>query len=146
MTEDREKLVAPCGLDCGVCWLYLSRDSAEIWESVIAKGIPKEVLPCDGCRSTGGGCPVIQGECATRECAKEKGISSCAECGEFPCMKLAPVADKADSMPHNTKVFNLCVVQNQGVKELVRMSGNLKQAYYKGKLVLGEGPRLEGQD
>jgi len=144
--ENRKKLVAPCGLDCGICELYLSRKDEQLKNALMAKGIPEEVLPCDGCRAAEGACPVIDKKCATFECTHEKGISFCSQCSDFPCMKLAPAADKAEFLPHNTKLFNLCVIRNGGVAELIGKSLEIKQSYYRGKMEIGAGPKLQSRE
>jgi hypothetical protein len=138
----RAKLIAPCGLDCGICELYLSRDEEQLMDALISKGISKEVLPCDGCRAIEGRCPAIHDKCATFQCANENRISFCSECNDFPCMKLAPAADRAEVLPHNTKLFNLCVIQSCGVEKLIEQALEIKQSYYKGKMKIGEGPGL----
>ena len=139
--ENRIKLVAPCGLDCGICELYMSRKNQKLMDFLVSTGIPKEVLPCDGCNSIEGKCPVIHGKCATFECITEKGISYCSECNDFPCMKLAPTADRSDVLPHNMKVYNLCTIKKDGVEEFIRKSLKIKQLYFKGKMEIGEGPK-----
>ncbi len=144
--ENRTKLIAPCGLDCSICGLYLSRNDEQLMDDLISKGIPKEVLPCDGCRAVEGGCPVIHGKCATFECANENRILFCSECNDFPCMKLAPAADKAEVLPHNTKLYNLCVIQRHGVEELIERVLEIKQSYFRGRMEIGEGPKLESED
>jgi hypothetical protein len=140
--ENRTELIAPCGLDCGICELYLSRNDEQLMGALISKGIPKEVLPCDGCRAMEGRCPVIHGKCATFECANENRIWFCSECDDFPCMKLAPAADQAEVLPHNTKLYNLCVIQKIGVEGLTERSLEIKQSYYRGRMEIGEGPKL----
>jgi hypothetical protein len=57
-------------------------------------------------------------------------------------MKLAPAADRAEVLPHNTKLFNLCVIQSCGVEKLIEQALEIKQSYYKGKMKIGEGPGL----
>lgn len=141
--ESRIKLVAPCGIDCGICELYLSRDNQQIMDYLISKGVPEDVLPCDGCRNIKGKCPVIKGDCLTYKCADEKDVLYCSECSDFPCMKLAPAADRADALPHNVKLFNLCIIDKHGVDELLKKSLNIKQVYFKGKMKIGEGPKLD---
>lgn len=140
--EDRLNLVAPCGLDCGICELYLSRDNRKLMDMLVSMGIPEEVLPCDGCKSNKGDCPVIKGKCDTYACSKEKGVSFCTYCDDFPCMRLAPVADRANTLPHNIKMYNLCLINKHGVEELIKKSLQVKQAYFKGKMVIGKGPEL----
>jgi hypothetical protein len=141
MTE-REKLVAPCGLDCGNCEFYLSKQNEQILEYLVSKGIPKAVLPCNGCRYADGKCPVMQTDCTTYSCAKSKGVAFCSDCKEFPCSMLNPAADRANSLPHNLKVFNLCTIKRDGVENFINQSGRIKLSYFKGKMIVGEGPVL----
>lgn len=140
-TVDRSRLVAPCGIDCGTCELYLSRDNPALMAYLVSKGIPAQKLPCAGCRDVAGNCPVIAETCATYVCATEKGAGFCYECGEFPCAKLTPAADRAETLPHNLKVFNLCVIQRAGVDQFVRQSAEIKKTYYQGKMKVGQGPQ-----
>ncbi|MDD3243416.1 MAG: DUF3795 domain-containing protein [Eubacteriales bacterium] len=58
---DRSKGMAYCGLACCVC---------------------SENAACAGCRNEG--CKDRQG-CKPFNCCKEKGISGCWECADFPC-------------------------------------------------------------
>ena len=138
--DDRLKLVAPCGLDCGICELYMCRDDQQLTDFLISKGIPQHILPCDGCNNIDGKCPILTEKCATFECAKEKEISFCSECPEFPCSNLAPAVDRADVLPHNMKLYNLCIIKKDGAEKFIKKSLAIKQAYYTGKLVIGKGP------
>lgn len=140
----REQLVAPCGLDCGICELYMCKDNSQLKEFLIQKGVPEASLPCPGCRTIEGRCPVIQKKCATYTCAENKGINLCSECNEFPCMKIAPAADKASALPHNLKVYNLSVIKERGLQALIDCSNTTKQTYFKGNMKVGEGPIMEG--
>ena len=98
--------------------------------------------PCNGCRDMEGHCPVIGRQCATYACVKEKDVAFCFQCREFPCAKLHPSADRADVLPHNMKVFNLCTIQRDGVEGFIDLSAELKKKYYKGKMEIGNGPRI----
>ena len=80
--------------------------------------------------------------CATYTCAQEKGATFCFDCGDFPCAKLNPAADRADVLPHNTKMFNLCTIQRLGVEDFVNASPEIRRRYYKGKMIVGKGPQL----
>lgn len=141
--NDRTKLVAPCGLDCGICEVYLCRDNRQLADYLVSTGIPKEVLPCDGCKAIEGKCPVIRGTCATYECAREKKVAYCSECSDFPCGFLSPASDRATVLPHNCKVFNLCTIKRDGVEEFTKKSMQIKNLYYKGKMQIGKGPAVE---
>ncbi|HVN49542.1 MAG TPA: DUF3795 domain-containing protein [Bacteroidota bacterium] len=143
ITQERLQMVAPCGIDCGICELYTCKENSELYERLIERGFPKEKIPCEGCRGVEGNCPVIPEKCATYVCVQDKGVQFCYECGEFPCDKLQPSADRANVLPHNCKVFNLCVIQRDGVEQFTQQSGGIKQKYYAGKMVIGSGPKVE---
>lgn len=64
-------LLAPCGMNCMVCYRHLVRRK-----------------PCGGCRGDGGEKPRHCRECGIKACVSEKGLGFCSECGEFPCKSL----------------------------------------------------------
>jgi hypothetical protein len=140
--NERLGLVAPCGIDCGVCELNMCKDNPQLLEHMVSRGIPREKLPCKGCRSVKGNCPVLSETCATYACATEKKVELCFQCGDFPCPKLSPAADRAAVLPHNLKVFNLCTIQRLGVERFVNESTAIKQRYFAGKMFVGKGPAL----
>lgn len=142
-TQERHDLVAPCGIDCGLCELYVCRDDPRLTDYLVSRGIPAERLPCPGCVPGHGACPVVGGVCATWTCAEGHGVRFCFECPDFPCEKLNPAADRADVLPHNTKVFNLSVIERRGVAGFVAESVVIKARYHKGTMEIGRGPRLE---
>ena len=141
-TNQRNDLVAPCGIDCGTCELYLCKDNGKLLEYLLSKGIPSDKLPCAGCRANQGNCPVIGNQCATYACVVGKEVNFCFQCNEFPCSKLNPSADRAGVLPHNMKVFNLCSIQRKGVEGFIEISTEIKGRYYKGTMEIGKGPRI----
>ena len=95
-----QDLIAPCGLYCGVCAIYIAhRDNNQKFkERLVALykgGVPgKGTLPnsdnlkiedmqCDGCMSDNRFMHCQQ--CEIRECTQEKGYTGCHQCDEFPC-------------------------------------------------------------
>lgn len=142
-TQERKRLVAPCGIDCGLCELYTCKDDKQLYSYLLSRGIPQEKLPCAGCRDIKGECPVIGSTCPTYLCATEKKIDFCFDCADFPCVRLNPSADRADVLPHNLKVFNLCTIQRKGLKSFIEHSTEFKKRYYKGKMQIGNGPQLD---
>lgn len=140
--EDRLILVAPCGIDCGNCSLSMCKDDPELLERLVARGIPRGKLPCAGCRKVKGACPVIAETCETYECIRRKAVNFCHECADFPCAKLCPSSQRADVLPHNLKVFNLCMIERAGVEGFAKVSGDLERLYFKGTMEIGKGPRL----
>lgn len=139
---ERSRLVAPCGIDCGICELYLSRHNAELKTLLIGMGIPADALPCEGCRENQGHCPLLGKACATWTCAADHGVTFCGECPEFPCAKLNPAADRGDRLPHNLKAFNLSLIRARGMDAFLAQSEEIKKRYFKGKMVIGAGPQL----
>ena len=142
-SNERISMVAPCGIDCGICELHICKDNPRLYDQLITRGIPKDKIPCAGCRNIEGMCPVHPTKCATYTCVTERKVDFCYECSDFPCEKLQPAADRAEILPHNTKVFNLCTIKNFGLEHFLKKSGEIKLKYYKGKMGIGEGPQIE---
>jgi hypothetical protein len=141
--KNMRHLIAPCGIDCGICEAYLCAENRPIFDYLVSLGIPEDKLPCTGCRNMKGACPVIAKPCATFNCVEAHGVEYCFECGEFPCGKLHPAADRGDKLPHNLKIFNLCTIRRDGVEGFVKKSADIKKKYFKGKMVIGSGPKME---
>lgn len=141
-SNERQNLVAPCGIDCGICELYTCKDDSQLYDRLIANGIPMDKIPCEGCRSSLGNCPVIQETCHTYTCVQKKNVDFCSDCDEFPCVYLHPSADRANVLPHNLKVYNLCKIKNEGLNHFIQQSAEIKARYYAGKMFVGKGPRL----
>lgn len=92
--------LAPCGLYCGVCAIYMAHqaDNRKFKERLLnlyKGGVPgKGTLPgsenltladmqCDGCRSDN--VFVFCRRCDINDCTREKGLDGCHECDAFPC-------------------------------------------------------------
>lgn len=145
MTKKDEKLagVAPCGIHCADCEPFKAKDDPALLEALVARGIKRDRLPCPGCRPAKGLCPVIEGACETYTCVTERGFSFCFECPEFPCDKLNPASHRAEILPHNLKVFNLCFIQKHGLEAWLKKAPEIKLRYYRGKMIVGQGPQLK---
>jgi hypothetical protein len=83
-------LMAPCGLYCGVCGVYIAtRDDNEKFKAVMGTlyGTPPEQTECLGCMQPDppdklyGFC----NGCAIRDCVRSRGLYSCHQCDEWPC-------------------------------------------------------------
>jgi hypothetical protein len=142
-TTEENILAAPCGLYCGDCVAYMAKDDPVLLESLIAKGLNKDQLPCPGCRAGEGTCPVIDCACATYSCVEGRALEFCFECSKFPCEKLNPAADKAAILPHNIKVFNLCYIKQHGLSNWLGKAQEIRQKYFCGKMAIGKGPQME---
>lgn len=139
---DYRNMTAPCGLDCFNCPVYLANNNENLREIVADRlNVPKEKAVCQGCRNEGGAITAIgrNKPCYVYQCIQEKEISLCCDCADFPCDNLHPYADQAAQKPHNTKVFNLCLIKRIGLENWAKEKArNVKETYYKGKLKLGD--------
>ena len=89
--EEAKKLVGICGIYCGTCPQYLAsreNDTGMMAEISREHNIPLAEVRCDGCLSD----RVITfcKDCrhGFRQCAREKNVTWCFECADFPCPRL----------------------------------------------------------
>ena len=137
---DYDQMTAPCGLDCFNCHFYLARRDKEAMNTVKKLSeefnIPFEIMLCNGCRNHNGQIPLqkhVFGDahrCAAYECSQGKGFEYCGDCDEFPCDNLHPYADKASDLPHNIKVFNLCLIKKMGLEEWAKTKASEVRKIY----------------
>lgn len=145
MTYNLFDLTAPCGIDCFNCEMFEKNITEEMKSRIAALvNCKPEDVPCKGCRIQGT-CSVVMKDCKTLACVKEKAVDFCYECNEFPCSKLQPCASRAEKLPHNMKVFNLCRIKQLGLGEWAKETSENRKKYYLGNMVLGEGPILSNK-
>lgn len=136
-----KELTAPCGLDCFNCPAYLAQNDENIRKEMASiLNISEEQAQCLGCRPNNGVC-AWQGRkepCQVYKCTKEKGYHTCADCtDDFPCDYLHPVADKATDLPHNTKLFNICLIKKMGIEAWAKEKAkSVKDVYFSKKFSL----------
>ena len=139
MASDNERmLIAPCGLYCGYCVLYRARTDQTLRQKMAEQqGIPVKKVPvCIGCKPAKGDIKVAGGTttCDTYACAvNDKKVEFCYQCQDFPCLKLAPCADRAQEIPHNTKVYSLILLQKLGVDAWLEGYDSRFRQYMRGK-------------
>ncbi|MFX0000205.1 MAG: DUF3795 domain-containing protein [Candidatus Hodarchaeota archaeon] len=122
MNEDLKKWHAPCGIYCMRC-----------------SGV--ESYGCKGCRDQNGQIlkfPV----CKTYKCVTSKGYDFCYECIDFPCEMLQPIVNFEIFKPHNSKVYNLIMIQKLGLEEWNKICYEKTTLYYRGKKVQYGGDKL----
>jgi len=145
--QELTNLTAVCGIDCFSCEFFHSNVD-EFFSTMppekkaifASRGMTVEKVRCNGCKN--GGCTTIGGKCDTLECAKEKKIEFCYECGQFPCSRLQPLADYAATAPHNLKVYNLMTIKNRGIEAWAAEIKDIRRKYYYGKFKIGAGPQM----
>ena len=91
MVDVKNELLAPCGLYCGVCRVYIGhrdndiefkKEILPIYKAYGAKSV--DDIACDGCLSEGIVFPYCK-TCSIKDCIKDKGIEGCRQCDGFPC-------------------------------------------------------------
>jgi hypothetical protein len=103
------ELIAPCGMNCGVCKAYLA----------YSRGIPKkrgEVTHCSGCLPRNKTCFIKRG---CRKLAKHE-VKFCYECDDMPCKNLDRVDRRYRTRYNMSMVENLKELEEKGMKEFLR--------------------------
>ena len=98
-----EELIAPCGLNCGVCRYYLAT----------IRGLYKsKKAGCTGCLPSNRACSIIKEGCYL---LKENKIRFCFECGDFPCAKFDRLNRRYSTKYNTNLVNNLMEIKSKGL-------------------------------
>jgi len=101
-----EKLIAPCGMNCGVCVSYLAMKNA------LNKQGFKRVY-CEGCRPRGKNCLHMANKCE----AVGKGlVGFCYECKDYPCKRLKALDKRYRTKYHLSMIENLDRIKENGIQ------------------------------
>ena len=105
----KPELVAPCGINCGVCKWYLA----------YSRGVPKEkgkVSHCAGCRPREKNCFIKRG------CKKllANQVQFCHECTEMPCKNLARLENRYRERYATSLVGNLNELKENGMEQFLK--------------------------
>jgi hypothetical protein len=95
------RLIAPCGMNCGICMAYL-----------------REHNPCTGCRDTEQEKHKAIAQCFMRVCTRRTG-KFCCHCPEFPCDRLRRL-DKCYRTKYGmSEIENLEFIRKHGIRKFV---------------------------
>lgn len=97
------EIAAVCGLYCGACGIYLAtqaNDIEKLAHYAAMLGQPLSETRCNGCRS--GKKTAYCNSCFMIQCSREKDLSFCGECGEYPC---EPLKEFQQMMPHRAELW-----------------------------------------
>lgn len=102
--ELKPALIAPCGMNCGLCMCYL-RDKNR----------------CDGCRTGDDGKAKSVLSCAIRRCEalRETESGFCFECDDFPCPRLRRLDKRYRSKYRMSMLENLEAIGESGVEDFI---------------------------
>ena len=105
-----KQYIAYCGLDCENCKARIATvnddDSlrqkvAKEWSDLNGVEITPEMINCVGCRIDGVKTPYCESLCPIRQCALERGLETCGDCGKMEsCDKLRAITE------HNADALN----------------------------------------
>jgi hypothetical protein len=98
------KLIAPCGMNCGICLGYL-----------------REKNRCPGCRISGSGKPVYCRKCVIKFCKEHKNKKSvfCFECDKYPCLRLKQLDKRYRTNYGMSMLENLQFIREKGIRAFV---------------------------
>ena len=117
----QEELLAPCGLYCGVCAIRIAaaNDNQKFKEKLApVYGVKADDIQCEGCMSRDEDMVFVYCKvCPIKTCVKEKKLSGCHQCDEFPCKQVDEF-----SIPVGKKVIMRAIPQwrELGTEEWVR--------------------------
>jgi len=99
-----------CGLDCSLCPRHFTEGKSR----------------CEGCGSEYSyakvGCKLY------RCCVSEKGLETCAACGDFPCPMLEGAAEADSFVTHRMMISNLRFIARSGIGEYLREQELMRHA------------------
>ena len=104
-----EELIAPCGMNCGVCANYLAMQN-----DLKKKGFHKSY--CTGCRPRGKNCTSMSEHC---DLLGKGLISFCYECGDFPCRRLKALDKRYRTFYHMSMIENLVFIKEHGIESFL---------------------------
>jgi hypothetical protein len=103
-TTDQD-LIAPCGMNCGVCSAYLARAN-----NLREKGF--RISYCAGCLPRGRNCVFMQQQC---ERLGKGLVRFCYECDDYPCRRLKALDKRYRTKYHLSQIENLEFIEEHGM-------------------------------
>ena len=104
-----ERLIAPCGLNCGVCVSYLAEK-----HDLNQRGFRRTY--CPGCLPRGKNCLHMGDQCPK---LAEGLVRFCYECEGFPCKRLKVLDQRYRKKYHSSPIANLRNAQDHGMEDFL---------------------------
>ncbi|MGE5432812.1 MAG: DUF3795 domain-containing protein [Syntrophomonadaceae bacterium] len=98
-------LIAPCGINCGVC-----------------RGHLRAKNKCPGCRATDNCKPKTRLACKIKTCSvfTEGKAKYCFECEDFPCRSLKQLDKRYRTKYHMSVTENLMAINTSGIRKFLQ--------------------------
>jgi hypothetical protein len=105
----QENLIAPCGMNCGLCVSYLGMKN-----DINKKGFKR--VYCEGCLPRGKNCLHMGDVCQVLG----KGlVRFCYECKDFPCKRLKSLDKRYRTKYHMSMIENLTAIKEHGLESFL---------------------------
>ena len=128
-----KKIIAACGNDCEACPRYVAhpyekteeelRHTAELWMKIGYRDniVTNEEISCTGCK------PDNWCRYNVVKCCFDKGIKTCADCNDYPCINIKECFEVTKSF--ETKCLRICTKEEyqQLKKAFFEKEENLKK-------------------
>jgi hypothetical protein len=101
-----EQLIAPCGMNCGVCVAYLAQKN-----DLNKQGFKR--IYCPGCLPRGKNCLFMKSKC---EKMGEGLVRFCFECTDYPCRRLKGLDKRYRTKYHMSMIENLDFIKANGIE------------------------------
>ena len=95
------RLIAPCGMNCGLCMAYLRKKNH-----------------CHGCNDIQKNAAKTRFRCRLRICKKRKG-KYCYQCDDFPCARLKHLDKRYRTRYGMSEIDNLMYIKKCGIQTLL---------------------------
>jgi len=117
MADERDALMSPCSLYCGVCAVFIAhQDDNKKFKQKIAEfyGVEPDQVHCKGCQGPKEELFSYCRTCSIRSCASEKGLVGCHQCAEFPCNHIEAV-----KMPVGKRVMLRAITRRRKIGDML---------------------------
>ncbi len=101
----KSSLIAPCGMNCGICIAYL-----------------REKKKCPSCRVFDKDEPVSIAKCKIKTCneLKNNNLKFCFKCKNFPCERMKHLDKRYRTKYNMSMIENLDYIKKFGIREFVK--------------------------
>jgi hypothetical protein len=111
MTNLSQELIAPCGMNCGICSSYLAYKN-----NIRGKGFPN----CIGCRARNKKCAFLKKRCKDDLKLLKGEIQFCYECNCYPCDVLTGLDYRYRQRFDMSMIDNLNEIKNKGINYFIK--------------------------
>ena len=111
MAKLNKELIAPCGMNCGICSNYLAYKN-----NIKGRGFPN----CIGCRPRNKQCAFLKKRCKDDLKLLKGEIEFCFECCYYPCEYLTRLDKRYREKYGMSMIDNLNEIKNRGINFFIK--------------------------